>query len=174
MLKAIKTLFLISILTLCGCNSSNYNKIIQYKVSNNAYGTAFYLSKNNKDYLVTAKHLFDKDAYLELADVYYRGSEITNGFNISSIKIDKNTKDIPIKIVGYYLGKMQVRKGYICGRFKNESIDLIFTTAKVERGMSGSPCIDKNGRVIGVLSLLLEGERKAKSAIVPIEYVKGN
>lgn len=176
--KITKLLMMVLITSLCGCNSSNYDKIIQYKVSNNAYGTAFYLSKNNKDYLVTAKHLFDEEAYKWLADVYYRNSEITGGYNISSLKVEENVefKDIkerPIKIIGYYEGELQIRNGYIVSRYKNESIDLIFTTAKVERGMSGSPCFDKDDNVIGVLSIIIEGSNIIKSAVVPIEYIEG-
>jgi len=195
-------LCLVIIFALAGCISEeqpiekhsevaiNNGAIVIFKNDDGGLCTGFYVSHEGRKYFVTARHAVEKnrEGWSEfLDDVWvlrttnYDGPvlELSNkSVPIGTLEKEAPRRHFPVSGHGYIANKYTSRPGYVCGRFTDgKTADIILTTVEMDPGMSGSPLLDNEGKVLGVMvSLLLPKEKSydgmAKSACTPVERMR--
>ena len=143
---------------------------------NRRYGTGFNVKYKSKFYVITNRHVCDASKRLKYGDY-----AIVNGVRLKIIKrdmqydlcalesdrdsglevaeSDSNALD-PVTLIGHPRGAaITIRKGHlveedekICARYPESKCELSDSiSAKAYPGNSGSPVLNDNGKVIGVL-----------------------
>jgi len=146
--------------------------IIQYK-----RGTAFYLTYCGKRYLVTAGHLIAE------VNTNYRDVHVVPVAG-EGPSLEPSFVNVPMRLLPDEMGRsrwkahiigfvedMRVKtRGLVCGRVVRDDFDLIYTTVPMKHGMSGSPVMNSEGKVIGIAVQIRSGKGRAKSACTPIAW----
>ncbi len=180
---------------------SKNEKVQQYKESvvvvkaGNSKGTGFYYS--DKGYIMTNEHVINDKQNITVTfhdgEVY--PAEMVNSdeeIDFAILKIDADELNYPILefvnnweqnqpvyIIGNPLySTFIVNKGNILGQTTNHVIPKLIVDASVYKGNSGSPVINYNGKVVGVIfattKINYEGSQKKVGLAIPIEYINFN
>lgn len=161
----------------------------------NGSGTSFVLKVEDNTYLVTAQHVWDADPDRINADdtgfndVYVRElKEADTWLEPSTLELpteprlsEAGYEDFPVTVIGFDAERvLRKSEGLVSGHFTCltcvKPVDSVFTTAVVVPGMSGSPLLDKDGKVLGVLARIMYPKDAAdkgqvRSAFVPVQRV---
>lgn len=167
-----------------GQPSASHPAIALFRNSEGRYSTGFRLKWNDKTYFVTSRHAIPSQRSVKgwngyFDDVHVIDDSGGDALEPSFVEVpmcvledEKGYPGFPVTICGFDQNQEYVEtKGLVCGRLVGENIDIIFTTAPMVCGMSGSPVLDASGRVIGIAVKILKKKGKdghAKSAVTPI------
>lgn len=142
-------------------------------------GSGFFIRYKNRPFFVTATHvvkrttgicLFTKENDVVVIDNYkpmhigdsditiYKLAVLPNQISTLKLRLSKIQKEETITAIGFSRTNMGIDILFRKGLFLNDySVALngskyIGTTCVVQAGMSGGPVVDKNGKVVGVIS----------------------
>jgi S1-C subfamily serine protease len=145
--------------------------------TNSGRGSAFYV---RHDTLITNVHVVQHDSYVTLRRM--DGSSVTArvqtrapNFDIAVLKVAQASPSQPylqmgstsglkpgqeIIVIGSALGTLQnsVSRGIVSGLRNSGGVTLVQSDAAANPGNSGGPMLDRNGRVIGVLTAGYSGK----------------
>ncbi len=149
-------------------------------------GTAFYVqAPSGKNYLVTNAHVCNNQKFLISFDgkkIYtdvvimqsslYDLCALLPRHDVKGFKLSNSYSDMePVTVIGYPLGVRATTHGLLSQLWYLPEMGNFYfeITAFIDHGSSGSPVIDKDGKVIGVISLkALTGFGEA----VPVGFIK--
>ena len=187
-----------SIVAISSTYKKDYNYLLGtfYKTTNST-GTGFYISADG--YIVTNHHVVGEGTDITVTDYEgnkYKarliGSEAEN--DIAVIKIDAETVPVAIGnssdlnvgdeiiVIGNALGSLSYSftdgiVSHLSRNIKVESgakINMFQTNAAINKGNSGGPVFDSEGRVVGIASAKYTSEEiEGLSFCIPIDDVKG-
>ncbi|MDG5788371.1 serine protease [Evansella sp. AB-P1] len=156
-------------------------------------GTGFYISDDG--YIMTNHHVVDNPGSLTVsfeggerygADIVSSDEEI----DIAILQIDTGDKNhpvlqfdetweqnMPIYVIGNPLFfNFIANKGNIIGSTPEREVPMLMIDAPIYRGNSGSPVINEEGNVVGVVfattRIEVEGSRQRVGLAVPVEYFR--
>lgn len=185
-------------LALVGCHPDPASRrdpvedaVTVFRSSNRVRATGFYLRYKNRTFFVTAKHAVENRSFGKTWNKFRDDVDVTlaedQGVSyllpsekfipFGTLEYESGRPEFPVVVQGYN-GHMEkvVSKGLACGRLPHHGGDTIFITAPIVLGMSGSPVLDEEGRVLAVVGSVLtlkegEGRGDAKTACTPIQRV---
>ena len=141
-------------------------------------GSAFYV---RHDTLITNVHVVQQDGYVTLRRM--DGSSVTArvqtrapNFDIAILKVAQASPSQPfltmgststlkpgqeVIVIGSALGTLQnsVSRGIVSGLRNSGGVTLVQSDAAANPGNSGGPMLDRNGRVVGVLTAGYQGQQ---------------
>ncbi len=168
-----------------------YKKSVVIVKADNSKGTGFYYSDNG--YIITNYHVIEgqQTAKVTFNDGKTYSANVVNSdkeVDIAVLKIEANdltypileledrwSQDETVYIIGNPLSSsFIVNKGNIIGQMSNGVIPVLVIDASVYRGNSGSPVINSEGKVVGVIYATAyinhQGIEKKVGLAIPIEY----
>ncbi len=171
----------------------HYKKSVVIVRAGNHKGTGFYISDNG--YIMTNNHVINDEPIITVtfhdgisyhAEVINNNDEIdiavlkidTEGLDYPVLKFEENWKaDQPIYIIGNPLFfNFIVNKGTILGLTANREAPILMIDAPVYKGNSGSPVINNDGNVIGVVyatsRVNFDGSQIKVGLAIPVDYLK--
>ena len=153
-------------------------------------GSAFYVSH---DTLITNVHVVQQDQYVTLRrmngqSVSARVQTRAPNFDIAILKVAQASTSQPylamatytslrpgqeVIVIGSALGTLQnsVSRGIVSGIRNSAGVQLIQSDAAANPGNSGGPMLDRNGRVVGVLTAGYKG-REGLNFAVAIDHAR--
>jgi hypothetical protein len=153
-------------------------------------GSAFYV---RHDTLITNVHVVQQDSYVTLrrmdgSSVSARVQTRAPNFDIAVLKVAQPSPSQPflqmgstsslkpgqeVVIIGSALGTLQnsVSRGIVSGLRNSGGVTLVQSDAAANPGNSGGPMLDRNGRVIGVLTAGYRG-REGLNFGVSIDHAR--
>jgi S1-C subfamily serine protease len=153
-------------------------------------GSAFYVAH---DTLITNVHVVQQDQYVTLRRM--NGSSVTArvqtrapNFDIAILKVAQASTAQPylamatsnalrpgqeVIVIGSALGTLQnsVSRGIVSGIRNSAGVQLIQSDAAANPGNSGGPMLDRNGRVVGILTAGYK-EREGLNFAVAIDHAR--
>lgn len=155
-------------------------------------GTGFYFS--DEGYIITNNHVIEDEQKITVSfnDGEIYPAEVISSdeiIDIAILKIDTEGKNYPVLefeenwepnqsvyIIGNPLySNFVVNKGNVIGLTTRQGISMLAIDAPIYRGNSGSPVINSDGNVIGVIyattTIDYQGTQKKVGLAIPIEYV---
>jgi S1-C subfamily serine protease len=153
-------------------------------------GSAFYVAH---DTLITNVHVVQQDQYVTLRRM--NGSTVTArvqtrapNFDIAILKVAQASTSQPylamatytnlragqeVIVIGSALGTLQnsVSRGIVSGIRNSAGVQLIQSDAAANPGNSGGPMLDRNGRVVGILTAGYK-EREGLNFAVAIDHAR--
>jgi S1-C subfamily serine protease len=147
-------------------------------------GSAFYVQR---DTLITNVHVVQQDSYVTLRSM--DGRSVTArvhtrapGFDIAVLKIAQPLPSQPflpmgttaqlkagqeVIVIGSALGTLQnsVSRGIVSGLRNSGGVTLVQSDAAANPGNSGGPMLDRNGRVVGILTAGYRGQEGLNFAV---------
>ena len=153
-------------------------------------GSAFYVAH---DTLITNVHVVQQDQYVTLRRM--NGSSVTArvqtrapNFDIAILKVAQASPSQPylamatsnalrpgqeVVVIGSALGTLQnsVSRGIVSGLRNAAGVTLIQSDAAANPGNSGGPMLDRNGRVVGILTMGYR-EREGLNFAVSIDHAR--
>ena len=155
-------------------------------------GTGFLVKENNEFYIVTNKHVVQNATKLKVLDVndnevHFNSLHVNQEKDVAIFRLKSKPNSVPFLLneeinildeiitIGYPSVPMTRFAYQLCHKGEINSIvqdylnnDLIVFSAKTSSGNSGSPVIDKTGRVIGIVTQeLFEEEDFYKKGKLP-------
>lgn len=165
-------------------------RVIDIYTKDEAQGTAFsVIAPSGKIYLITNAHICGNDNELftkengithanviiklyKKADLCVLLSDFTSGFEIAK----SYYKDESIVVIGYPEGKRAELKGNIISFDQIDTPErgfFISVSADCKEGSSGSPVLDSQNKVVGVIALVPDGlNSKSEGFAVPGIYLQ--
>lgn len=153
-------------------------------------GSAFYVAH---DTLITNVHVVQQDQYVTLrrmngSSVSARVQTRAPNFDIAILKVAPASTSQPylamansnalrpgqeVIVIGSALGTLQnsVSRGIVSGLRNSGGVTLIQSDAAANPGNSGGPMLDRNGRVVGILTLGYR-EREGLNFAVSIDHAR--
>ena len=153
-------------------------------------GSAFYVAH---DTLITNVHVVQQDQYVTLrrmngSSVSARVQTRAPNFDIAILKVAQASAAQPylamassnalrpgqeVIVIGSALGTLQnsVSRGIVSGLRNSAGVTLIQSDAAANPGNSGGPMLDRNGRVVGVLTMGYK-EREGLNFAVSIDHAR--
>ena len=153
-------------------------------------GSAFYVAH---DTLITNVHVVGQDQYVTLrrmngSSVSARVQTRAPNFDIAILKVAPASTSQPylpmatsnalrpgqeVIVIGSALGTLQnsVSRGIVSGLRNSAGVQLIQSDAAANPGNSGGPMLDRNGRVVGILTMGYR-EREGLNFAVSIDHAK--
>jgi len=170
-----------------------YKESVVVVNTDNSKGTGFYFS--DKGYIMTNNHVIKDEQKITVTfnDGEIYSAEVTSSdevIDIAILKIDIEELDYPVLefeenweqnqpvyIIGNPLySNFIANKGSVIGLTTREGVSMLAIDAPIYKGNSGSPVINYDGKVIGVIyattTIDYEGTQKKVGLAIPIEYVK--
>jgi len=171
------------------------DSISRFRNDKGYMSTGFYLKYKKKVFYVVARHAVvseDKKYGItwneQYKDVYVMDTTQTEHylepssmeFPYGTLENERGREGFPVTFCGYDKNGNYVEKtGLVCGRVIDDQddvtkkLDVIWTTAEIEVGMSGGPVLDQYGKVIGVCTVSKYPKKGkigfARSGCTPIE-----
>ncbi|MBU9723168.1 MULTISPECIES: S1C family serine protease [Bacillaceae] len=156
-------------------------------------GTGFYISEDG--YIITNQHVVD-DA--NVATVTFQGGdayraeviETNEEIDIAVLHITDDAPDHPVlefhdtwerDMDVYVIGNplffnFIANRGHVIGMTEGREVPFLMLDAPIYRGNSGSPVINQDGKVVGVVfatsRIDVDGERMRVGLSVPVDYLK--
>ena len=153
-------------------------------------GSAFYVAH---DTLITNVHVVQQDQYVTLrrmngSSVSARVHTRAPNFDVAILKVSPASPSQPfldmassnalragqeVIVIGSALGTLQnsVSRGIVSGLRNSGGVTLIQSDAAANPGNSGGPMLDRNGRVVGILTLGYRG-RDGLNFAVSIDHAR--
>ena len=147
-------------------------------------GSAFYVQH---DTLITNVHVVQQDGYVTLrrmdgSSVSARVQTRAPAFDIAVLKVAQASASQPaltmgtsqslkagqeVIVIGSALGTLQnsVSRGIVSGLRNSSGVTLIQSDAAANPGNSGGPMLDRNGRVVGILTAGYKGQQGLNFAV---------
>lgn len=147
-------------------------------------GSAFYV---RHDTLITNMHVVQQDGYVTLrrsdgSSVNARVHTRAPNFDVAVLKVAQASPSqtfLPmgsssslkpgqeVIVIGSALGKLQnsVSRGVVSGLRKSGGVTLVQSDAAANPGNSGGPMLDRNGRVVGILTAGYRGQEGLNFAV---------
>lgn len=132
--------------------------VTSYHVTNGA--DSVYIQDHNGEYFKASKYAFDEAADIAILKVEKKGFHFGKGdlpYTFATTKAGLGTR---IFTLGYPKDELVYKEGYISTKNGYESNEQQYTLdLPVSHGQSGSPILDNNGNVLGILAAISgEGE----------------
>jgi hypothetical protein len=153
-------------------------------------GSAFYV---RHDTLITNMHVVQQDGYVTLrrsdgSSLSARVQTRAPAFDIAILKVAQPSPSQPflpmgsalalkpgqeVIVIGSALGKLQnsVSRGIVSGLRNSGGVTVVQSDAAANPGNSGGPMMDRNGRVIGILTAGMR-EREGLNFAVAIDHAR--
>ena len=147
-------------------------------------GSAFFVQH---DTLVTNVHVVQQDGYVTLrrmdgSSVNARVHTRAPAFDIAVLKVTQGSASQPylamgtsqslkagqeVVVIGSALGTLQnsVSRGVVSGLRTSGGVTLVQSDAAANPGNSGGPMLDRNGRVVGILTAGYKGQQGLNFAV---------
>lgn len=147
-------------------------------------GSAFYVQH---DTLITNVHVVQQDGYVTLrridgSSVSARVHTRAPAFDIAVLKVAQGSASQPflpmgtsqslkpgqeVVVIGSALGTLQnsVSRGVVSGLRTSGGVTLVQSDAAANPGNSGGPMLDRNGRVVGILTAGYKGQQGLNFAV---------
>lgn len=170
-----------------------YKESVVVVNTGNSKGTGFYFS--DEGYIMTNNHVIKDERAITVSfnDGKIYPAELVSSneeIDIAILKITVEELDYPVLefeenweqnqpvyIIGNPLySNFIVNKGNVLGLTAGQEIPMLIIDAPIYKGNSGSPVINYDGKVIGVIyattKINYDGAEKKVGLAIPIEYVK--
>ena len=147
-------------------------------------GSAFYVQR---DTLITNVHVVQQDSYVTLRSMDGRSISArvhtrAPNFDIAVLKVAQPSPSQPflpmgtssqlkagqeVVVIGSALGTLQnsVSRGIVSGLRNSGGVTLVQSDAAANPGNSGGPMLDRNGRVVGILTAGYRGQEGLNFAV---------